>query len=52
MGFICLFLPTTADRQAFHLPGFEAGKDAWRWLTSQFPDMRVVAEEILVDGGK
>lgn len=30
--------------------GFEAGKDAWRWLTAQFPDMRVVAEDILVDG--
>ena len=32
--------------------GFEAGKDAWRWLTAQFPDMRVVAEDILVDGDK
>ena len=30
--------------------GFEAGKDAWRWLTAQFPGMRVVAEDILVDG--
>ena len=32
--------------------GFEAGKDAWRWLTAQFPGMRVVAEDILVDGDK
>jgi predicted SnoaL-like aldol condensation-catalyzing enzyme len=32
--------------------GFEAGKDAWRWLTAHFPGMRVVAEDILVDGDK
>ena len=32
--------------------GFEAVKDAWRWLTAQFPGMRVVAEDILVDGDK
>jgi SnoaL-like domain len=32
--------------------GFEAGKDAWRWLTAQFPGMRVVAEGVLVDGDK
>src|SRR5262245_39039955 len=32
--------------------GFEAGKDAWRTLTARFPDMRVVAEDILVDGDR
>ena len=32
--------------------GFETGKDAWRKLTAQFPGMRVVAEDILVDGDK
>ncbi|MBO2449791.1 ester cyclase [Actinomadura barringtoniae] len=32
--------------------GFEAGKTAWRTLTTRFPDMRVVAEDILVDGDK
>ena len=32
--------------------GFEAGKDAWRKLTAQFPGIRVVAEDILVDGDK
>jgi predicted SnoaL-like aldol condensation-catalyzing enzyme len=32
--------------------GFEAGKDAWRQVVAQFPDMRVVAEDILVDGDK
>lgn len=32
--------------------GFEAGKDAWRKLTAQFPGMRVVAQDILVDGDK
>jgi predicted SnoaL-like aldol condensation-catalyzing enzyme len=32
--------------------GFEAGKAAWRKLVSQYPDMRVVAEDILVDGDK
>lgn len=30
--------------------GFEAGKDAWRALTARFPSMRVVAQDILVDG--
>jgi predicted SnoaL-like aldol condensation-catalyzing enzyme len=32
--------------------GFEAGKDAWRKVVAQFPHMRVVAEDILVDGDK
>jgi len=32
--------------------GFEAGKDAWRKVVAQSPDMRVVAEDILVDGDK
>jgi predicted SnoaL-like aldol condensation-catalyzing enzyme len=32
--------------------GFEAGKDAWRTLVARFPDMRVVAQDILVDGDK
>jgi predicted SnoaL-like aldol condensation-catalyzing enzyme len=32
--------------------GFEAGKDVWRKVVAQFPDMRVVAEDILVDGDK
>ncbi|HEX5403882.1 MAG TPA: ester cyclase [Pseudonocardiaceae bacterium] len=32
--------------------GFEAGKAAWRMLVAHFPDYRVVAEEILVDGDK
>jgi predicted SnoaL-like aldol condensation-catalyzing enzyme len=32
--------------------GFEAGKDAWRKVVAQFPGMRVVAQDILVDGDK
>ena len=32
--------------------GFEAGKDAWRTLVARFPGMRVVAQDILVDGDK
>lgn len=32
--------------------GFDAGKAAWRALCTQFPDMRVVARDILVDGDK
>jgi len=32
--------------------GFEAGKDTWRKVVAQFPGMRVVAEDILVDGDK
>lgn len=32
--------------------GFEAGKDAWRTVVARFPDMRVVAEDVLVDGDK
>jgi predicted ester cyclase len=29
-----------------------AGKNAWRMVTAKFPDMRVVAEDILVDGDR
>ena len=36
----------------FGTTGFDAGKDAWRAVTAQFPGMRVVAEDILVDGDK
>jgi predicted SnoaL-like aldol condensation-catalyzing enzyme len=32
--------------------GFDAAKDAWRTLTARFPGIRVVAEDILVDGDK
>jgi hypothetical protein len=32
--------------------GFEAGKHAWRVLTTRFPGIRVVAQDILVDGDK
>lgn len=32
--------------------GFEAGKAAWRALTARHPEMRVVAQDILVDGDK
>ena len=32
--------------------GFAAGKDAWRTLVARFPDVRVVAQDILVDGDK
>src|SRR4051794_8056633 len=32
--------------------GIEAGKDAWRKVVAQFPGMRVVARDILVDGDK
>ncbi len=32
--------------------GFEAGKAAWRTLTARNPGMRVVAQDILVDGDK
>lgn len=32
--------------------GFAAGKDAWRMLVARFPGMRVVAQDILVDGDK
>lgn len=45
-----------------HTPGFfshplgttgvEAGKEAWRKAVAQFPGMRVVAQDILVDGDK
>ncbi|MGH3587566.1 MAG: ester cyclase [Pseudonocardia sp.] len=29
--------------------GFEAGKGAWRQLVARFPDVRVVAEDVVVD---
>jgi predicted SnoaL-like aldol condensation-catalyzing enzyme len=32
--------------------GFAAGRDAWRMLTARFPGIRVVAQDILVDGDK
>ncbi|MBB5911628.1 putative ester cyclase [Nocardia transvalensis] len=32
--------------------GFEAGKNAWRALVTRFPDVRVVAEDVLVDGDR
>ncbi|GAA4962575.1 hypothetical protein GCM10023205_27970 [Yinghuangia aomiensis] len=32
--------------------GIEAGMDAWRMIVAQFPDMRVVAEDVLVDGDR
>ena len=32
--------------------GFEAGKAAWRALTARFPGIRVVAQDVLVDGDK
>jgi predicted SnoaL-like aldol condensation-catalyzing enzyme len=32
--------------------GFAAGKSAWRQMIAQYPAMRVVAEDILVDGDK
>lgn len=33
-------------------PGFEAGEEAWRMLVARYPAMRVVAQDILVDGDK
>ena len=32
--------------------GFEAGQAAWRVLVARFPDMRVVARDVLVDGDR
>jgi SnoaL-like protein len=32
--------------------GFAAGRDAWRGLVARFPGVRVVAQDILVDGDK
>lgn len=32
--------------------GFAAGEDAWRTLVARYPEMRVVAEDILVDGDR
>ncbi|MBB6546135.1 nuclear transport factor 2 family protein [Nonomuraea rubra] len=33
-------------------PGFEAGKRAWQVLVARHPGIRVVAQDILVDGDK
>lgn len=32
--------------------GFEAGKAVWRAVVARYPEMRVVPEDILVDGDK
>jgi len=32
--------------------GFAAGKAAWQALVTRYPDMRVVAQDILVDGDR
>ncbi|SHN75603.1 nuclear transport factor 2 family protein [Cryptosporangium aurantiacum] len=32
--------------------GFAAGRDAWRMLTARYPEIRVVAQDILVDGDR
>ncbi len=32
--------------------GFEAGRDAWGRVVARFPAMRVVADDILIDGDK
>ncbi|MEU4820658.1 ester cyclase [Actinomadura citrea] len=49
------------DAAALHTPdffshplgaGFEAGQAAWRVLVARFPDMRVVARDVLVDGDR
>lgn len=32
--------------------GFEAGKEAWVQVVARFPAMRVVADDILIDGDK
>lgn len=32
--------------------GFAAGRELWRQVVAQFPGMRVVAEDILVDGDR
>lgn len=32
--------------------GIELGKEVWRTVVARFPDMRVVAEDVLVDGDR
>ncbi|MGI5325125.1 ester cyclase [Actinomadura nitritigenes] len=32
--------------------GFAAGREAWRTVVARFPEMRVTAEDILVDGDR
>ncbi|GAB3417801.1 ester cyclase [Flindersiella endophytica] len=32
--------------------GFEAGRDVWEKVVARFPAMRVIAEDVLVDGDK
>jgi predicted SnoaL-like aldol condensation-catalyzing enzyme len=50
------------DAAALHTPdfvshplgstGFAAGRAAWRAMTAQYPGMRVVAQDVLVDGDR
>nr|WP_242903275.1 nuclear transport factor 2 family protein [Actinomadura terrae] len=46
-----LFTPDFANH-SLGATGFDAGRAAWREVVAQFPDMRVVADDILVDGDK
>ncbi|MFD0689903.1 ester cyclase [Actinomadura fibrosa] len=46
-----LFTPDFANHP-LGATGGEAGKEAWREIVARFPDMRVVADDILVDGDK
>jgi hypothetical protein len=51
-----------ADAAALHTPGFvshplgstgfAAGEAAWVAITARYPDMRVVAQDVLVDGDR
>ncbi|GII77598.1 hypothetical protein Sru01_25800 [Sphaerisporangium rufum] len=34
------------------VPGFAAGKAAWHLLVTRYPEIRVVAQDILVDGDR
>lgn len=40
------------DNHSLGATGFDAGKQAWSAVVAQFPDMRVVAEDVLVDGDR
>jgi predicted SnoaL-like aldol condensation-catalyzing enzyme len=46
-----LFTPSFHSH-ALGTTGFAVAKEAWRRLTAEYPDIRVVAEDILVDGDK
>ncbi|OLT26517.1 hypothetical protein BJF79_43455 [Actinomadura sp. CNU-125] len=46
-----LFAPDFANHP-LGATGCDAGKDAWRQVVARFPDMRVVADDILVDGDR